>query len=729
MRYFHLISIILILITASVQAQMDVSVPRKEFRTESPGFEEAWSHIKKGDSYFKDGGVFYLNAFLEYQQANAYNSASAVLNYKLGASCLFSDRRDEAYTFLNKAFDLNPDVARDILLLTGRALMYIGKYSTAKEKFYAYLSGTDKKTKESIILVNRYLEECSAALILVKDTLRLEIANMGGNINSTSDDYSEILSNSGQLMLFASRRAQSAKAKNFYKDSKLDENIYSADYLNGAWSVARIFDKTLYTKYCETPLYMNNPGTQLYLYTGYEGGGDIMVSKMKKGKWNAPEKVSFNVNSKFPETSFTISGNGDEIAFVSNRKRNGIGEKDIYLMTKINSRRWSKPVNAGISVNTPYDEESVKFSAGGDTLWFSSRGHNSIGGFDIFYSTRSPLGIWNQAVNAGYPLNTSYDEMFYIPSPAEDSSFFFVSNRGGGFGGLDIYKGRYLPPPPPPAPVVIPKPLPPPVPVTIPVKTEVQVPVPVPVPVPVQKPDTIFIRDTVVVVKEVKQEVQPVIQPVVIPEPPKELILYIIGKITDSESGVPVFARIEVVDLSTDQVIITTASSDVDGTYRIRLPAKKSYMVNIRSSGFLAEMKLVSIPATYTEEIYLLDVALNKVKVGKKVVLNNILFELGKAVLASGSFSELDKLVNLLEENPKMKIELSGHTDNTGNPVVNAKLSTDRAKAVVDYLVQKGIDQGRLSYQGFGSDQPIADNATPDGRTKNRRVEFKIVGF
>ena len=699
MKYKHLLAIMLFMVTTSANAQMDVSISRKEFKTDKPGLSDAWKHVKRGNSYYLDGGTWFSNAFGEYQQAYAYNSGNADLNYKIGVSCLFSDKKDEASAFLLKAFELKNDVAKDILLLTGRALMYSGKFSEAIEKFNSYLSSPGKKSKGDIILAKKYVEECNAALIVTKDTLRVEINNIGGNINSTADDYSEVLSSNGLKMLFASRRALTAKADNYYNDTKFDENIFSADYVNGAWGVAMLINKNLVTKLCETPLYINDAGNQLYIYAGYEGDGDIKVSELKRGKWKTPQPVKLKINSKFPETSFTMSRKGDEIAFVSDRGRKGLGGKDIYLMTKINKRRWSKPVNTGPSVNTPYDEESVRFSKGGDTLWYSSKGHNTIGGFDIFYSTQSANGTWNQAVNAGYPINTSWDELFYCPSPTDDSLFYFVSNRSSGFGGLDIYKGRLLPPLPPPKPVVIPE----------------------PVPVAPPKRDTVIVRDTVVVIKEVQKPVQP--------EAPKELILYLIGKVTDSDTKEPVLARIEIFDLSTDQIITTTASSDVDGAYRVKLPAKKSYMVNLRATGFLSDMQRVTIPDSYIQEFYTLDVPLIKVKVGKKVVLNNILFELGKAVLTTGSYAELDKLVNVLQDSPQMKIEISGHTDNTGNPVINAKLSTDRAKTVVDYLVKKGIDNGRLTYLGSGSDQPIADNATAAGRAKNRRVEFKIVGL
>jgi outer membrane protein OmpA-like peptidoglycan-associated protein len=188
-------------------------------------------------------------------------------------------------------------------------------------------------------------------------------------------------------------------------------------------------------------------------------------------------------------------------------------------------------------------------------------------------------------------------------------------------------------------------------------------------------------------------------------------------------------AKIDIIDLTTDMVISTTASSDVDGTYRVRLPAKKSYMVDFRGTGFLSDMKRIVIPENYTEEFYTLDMLLIKVKVGKKVVLNNILFQTGKAILTAGSYAELDRLLGILKDNPLMRIEISGHTDNTGSLALNSKLSEDRAKAVVEYLIQKGVEKGRLEFKGFGPQQPIADNATSEGRARNRRVEFKILEF
>jgi outer membrane protein OmpA-like peptidoglycan-associated protein len=697
---FIFLQLLILFLSVNVFSQTDVKISKKEFRTDKPGLRAAWKHVKLGNANYLSGGQGYSNSYSEYQQAYVYNSGNAQLNYKLGISALYSDKREDAADYLNKAYEIKKDVADDILLYMGRAAFYQGKYSAAIDTINNYLKLPGKKPRMNIARAKKYIEECNAALAVTKDTLRVEINNIGANINSSADDYSEVLASGGKKMLFASRRGTSPDEKSIYSDNKFNENIYSSDLVDGAWTVATLFNKNLTTKYCEVPLFMNDKGDKLYIYAGYEGGGDIKVSVLKRNKWKSPAPVRFNINSKNEESSFTMSHKGNKIAFVSDRKK-GLGGKDIYIMTRKTSGKWSRPQNPGPVINTKYDEESVRFSAGDDTLWFGSKGHNSMGGFDIFYSTISPEGKWSEAFNAGYPVNTQWDDLFYCPSPGNDSSFYLITNRKGGYGGLDIFKGRYLPPPP---------------------SKPVEVPVVVPPPAPVPKRDTvIIIRDTVVVVKEVK--------PVAVPEPPKEKDLFLEGKVTDSETKEPVLARLEIFDMSNDQVVATTASSDVDGTYRVKLPGKKSYMVSLRATGFLSGMERVAISDSYTQESYKLDISLTKVKVGKKVVLNNILFEQGKAVITKSSTPELEKLLAAMQDNPNMKIEVSGHTDNTGSAIINAKLSSDRAKAIVDYLVKNGIDSGRMTFAGYGPDQPVADNSTPAGRAKNRRVEFKITGI
>jgi outer membrane protein OmpA-like peptidoglycan-associated protein len=410
----------------------------------------------------------------------------------------------------------------------------------------------------------------------------------------------------------------------------------------------------------------------------------------KKGSWKTPGQIPYGINTRGSETSFTFSPSGNEIYFVSDHGKNNIGGKDIYFIKKMSDRKWSKPQNAGKIINTIYDEEAVRFSRTGDTLFFSSRGHNSIGGFDIFYSIKNKSGAWDTVKNLGYPVNTPWDDIFYYPSPVRDSIFYFASNRSGGFGGFDIYQGKILPPKP-----VIP---------------------------PAPKRDTVIIRDTVLVIKQVAPP--PPVQSL-----PQEQPVYLVGKVKDSETGGPILAKIDVKNISSGEIIGTTASSDADGSYSVKLPAKKSYMIDLHATGFLSDMRRIDVPDNWAKADYTLNIELIKVKIGKKVVLNNILFETGKSILTAGSYKELDRLLNIMNENAQMKIEISGHTDKTGSEPLNFKLSEARAKAVVEYLIEKGIDHSRLEFRGYGSLQPISDNNTSAGRAKNRRVEFKILEF
>jgi outer membrane protein OmpA-like peptidoglycan-associated protein len=665
---------------------MNVTVSRKDFKTGKPGSADAWKHVVKGDAFYGEKGIWYNDAYNEYLQALVYNNSNAQLNYKTGVSALFSDKKEEAAGFLLKAIELKKDVAEDVLLLAGRALQYSGRYSGAIEKFTAYLSLPGKKNKNNIMLAREYIQECSSAVLLTKDTLRVSIENPGPNINSESDEYSEILTLDGKTIYYASRR-QVPKSGKRHPDTKFDENIFVSHFVDRAWTPSVSAGNSLITKLSESPLYINPANDVLYVYTGYSGNGDIRMSLSKKGVWKTPEKIPFSINTRASETSFTIYPSGNEIYYVSDNSKDNIGGKDIYFIKKTNTRKWSKPQNAGRLINTIYDEESVRFSKTGDTLWFSSKGHNTIGGFDIFYSIRDKNGAWDSVKNAGFPINTPWDELCFNPSPVDDSSFYFVSNRTGGSGGSDIYHGQFLPKP------VVKTPL-------------------------IAKPDTIVIRDTVVIMKEVK------------PLPvQKEQIVFLTGKVKDSESGVPVLAKIDLKDIGTGEVISTTASSDIDGSYKIRLPSKKSYMIDLRATGFLSEMRRIDVPGNWSREVYNMNVDLIKVKVGKKVVLNNILFQSGKSILTSGSYLEVDRLLNIMKENTQIKIEISGHTDNVGSAPLNSKLSEARAKTVVDYLIQKGIDPSRMVFKGYGSLQPIADNSTPAGRAKNRRVEFKILEF
>ncbi len=688
-------------------AQTNVRIRKNDYKTVREGFKEAWAHVSEGNHYFRERSVWYGSAYEEYRKAMVYNGNNAELNYKAGVAALYSDHKDAAAPFLLKALELKNDLTDDILLMTGRALQYSGNFGEAINMFNDYLNSKAGKRRANVSDALKYLDECNSALKLLKDTLNIEIRNAGTNINSFADDYSPVFSADFNTLFFASRR-EIRRSGISLTDGKFDENIFHSTRVHNEWNVASPLTGSVNTAYCESPLYLDDSGTELYIYTGYLNGGDIKLSKRKNGIWTKPASIPFGINSRGAETSFTFSPSGDEIWFVTDKGKNSLGGKDIYFIRKKPGNKWSKPENAGPNINTPYDEESVSFSESGDTLWFASKGHDSMGGFDIFYSVRGQEGKWSKAVNCGYPVNTPWHDLFYVPDKSIRNAFYLVSDRKGSLGGLDIFHGYKKVPQaaeePEPVPVTAPD--------TVVQKIIVEV-------LPV-KPDTVIIKDTLVVIKEF---------PPLPAEAVKETFFYLSGTVRDSESGDPVLARVDVIDISSDMVIATTASSDIDGAYRIRLSGRKSYMVDFRGSGFLSDIRRIDIPEDLTDDVYKLNMDLVKVKVGRKVVLNNILFQTGQAILTAESYAELNRLYGILQENPHMRIEISGHTDNTGSLALNTKLSQDRARAVVEYLIQKGTDPERLEFRGYGPQQPVAGNTSAEGRARNRRVEFKILEF
>ncbi|HBE41388.1 MAG TPA: hypothetical protein DDW27_09325 [Bacteroidales bacterium] len=706
------LGVLLFLNSPVTEAQTNVKIRKKDFKTVKEGFKEAWSHVSAGDDYFKERSIWYGSAYDEYRQAMVYNNVNPELNYKTGVAALYSDNKEAAADFLLKALGQDNELTDDILLMTGRALQYAGRYDEAINTLNDYLNSDVRKAKNNLSDAAKYLQECNSAIELIKDTLSVEILNVGTNLNSFADDYSPAFSSDFNTIFFATRR-EIKRSSISLTDGKYDENIFQSNRVNGNWNMASSAIGRLNTAYCESPLYLAPSGDELYVYTGYQNGGDIKLSIKEKGIWKSPVSAPFKINTGGAETSLTFSPSGNEVWFVTTKGKNSLGGKDIYFIRKTPKFKWSGPQNAGPNINTPFDEESVRFSEYGDTLWFSSRGHNTIGGYDVFYSVKDSSGGWSKAVNCGYPVNTPWDELFFNPDKNEKGAFYLVSNRKGTAGGLDIFHGRNVP-----VKTIVqgePVQLPPEPPDTIIHRVIVES-------LPV-KPDTVVVKDTVVVIREITPA------PVLLPEAPKEIVLYLTGRVNDSETGDPVMAKVDVIDISNDMVIGTTASSDMDGSYRIKLPAKKSYMIDFRGTGFLSDMKRIDIPENYSAEFYRLDMPLVKVKVGKKVVLNNILFQTGKAILTAGSYTELDRLAGILQENSLMRIEISGHTDNTGSLGLNSRLSEERAKAVVDYLIQKGISSERLEFRGYGPQQPIADNTSAEGRARNRRVEFKILEF
>jgi outer membrane protein OmpA-like peptidoglycan-associated protein len=202
--------------------------------------------------------------------------------------------------------------------------------------------------------------------------------------------------------------------------------------------------------------------------------------------------------------------------------------------------------------------------------------------------------------------------------------------------------------------------------------------------------------------------------------------LWVKGKVFDKKTTRGLPSAVELTDLSTQEVL-SRIQTDETGSYLITLPIGKDYAFNVNRKGYLFFSENFSLSQENSDSTYNIDIPLQPLEPNATVILKNIFFDVNKYELKPESASELDKVVMLLKENPTLKIQISGHTDNVGRSADNLKLSNERAQSVVKYIVTKGIDMKRLSFRGYGANQPIASNTSEEGKAKNRRTELKVL--
>ncbi len=324
----------------------------------------------------------------------------------------------------------------------GRAYMLDNRIDNAIKLFEKFKHYLNNSNEDLIKDADRQITMCNNAKKLIANPVEIKVENLGEPVNSIYADYSPVLSADESTIYFTSRREGTTCGK---KDAygKFYEDIYTAHYDKDQkkWvDVKNMGD--INTCGHEASISLSYDGKQLFIYKDDNGDGNIYVSNFKNGDWTVPEKLSPEINSKALETHACLTADGNTLYFTSDRK-GGYGGKDIYMCQKLSNGEWSKAKNLGSVINTEYDEESPFILPDGVTLYFSSKGHESMGGFDIFTSTLSDDGYWSKPKNIGYPINTTDDDVFYVPTKDEKHAY-YSSARENGFGDLDIYKLSFV---------------------------------------------------------------------------------------------------------------------------------------------------------------------------------------------------------------------------------------------------------------------------------------------
>jgi outer membrane protein OmpA-like peptidoglycan-associated protein len=432
---------------------------------------------------------------------------------------------------------------------------------------------------------------------------------------------------------------------------------------------------------------------------------DFFEAEKEGDHWSKSTVLLGNINTNMNEGAQNISQDGQWLIFTGCNFPDGYGSCDLYI-SYLTKEGWSTPENLGNRLNTEFWESAPSLSPDKRDLYFASRRPGGYGGSDIYVSHRTASGRWSDPENLGTTINTAGDEGTPFIH-ADNQTLYFTSNGHQGYGGDDLFLSRKCS------------------------KGEWDTPVNLGYPI-----NTIENEGSLVIAAdgitayyssdrsdsrggldlytfELRKDIRPL------------RTLWVKGRVFDVKTGKGLPSAVELTDLETRQTM-SRLQTDETGNYLITLPVGKHYAFTVNRKGYLFYSDNFSLTEE-ADSTFNIDIGLQPIEANATIVLKNIFFDLNEYELREESQVELDKIVQLMKENPTLKIQINGHTDNIGKPKDNLVLSENRAREVIKFLTQNGIQQQRLTFKGFGATQPIADNSTEKGRAKNRRTELKVI--
>jgi outer membrane protein OmpA-like peptidoglycan-associated protein len=656
----RLLIISILIVSAQFLIGQNIPFDKTNF-SDKEGLKAALKNIQEGDAFYFSN--IYSKALEKFSEANTFNPKNAELNSKIGDCYLHTGEYKKAQNSLEKAYQLNPDMDGFFLYLLGKTYHVNNNFESAIDLYKKAKSKGSKLNSSALESASKKIEECEFGKDLVASSVKVIITNVGNLINSTNHEYVPVITADESEMFFTSRRENTTGGKRDYAIDDYYEDIYYSTKEKDAWSEAVNIGSPINSEFHDATVGLSIDGQKLFIYRdNAKGDGNILVTERTGNSWSDPEELPSPINSKHQETSACFSYTGKTIYFVSDRP-GGFGGKDIYKSDIDEKGKWGDAQNLGATINTAFDEDAIFLHADGKTLYFSSKGHQTMGGYDIFKSVNEK-NKWSTPVNLGYPINSADDDVCFVLA-ANGKYGYYTSEKAEGQGKKDIYKLTF----------------------------------------------------------EVKDD--------------KPRLTLLKGIVYDSKSKELLSAQIEIFDNTENKLVSAYHSNSATGKYIVSLPAGHDYGISVRKEGYLFYSQNINIPDTAAFQEIKKDIGLDKIETGKKVVLMNIFYDYNKSSLRASSFNELDKVVELLNKNPKMKVELGAHSDSRGSDAYNLKLSQDRAQSCVDYLTSKGINKARLNAKGYGESKPIisetdinnlkTDEEKEKAHQQNRRTEFKIL--
>ena len=433
---------------------------------------------------------------------------------------------------------------------------------------------------------------------------------------------------------------------------------------------------------------------------------DFYESIRTGGVWGMAHSLPGNINTNENEGAACISQDGQWLIFNGCNYPDGMGSCDLYI-SYLTPDGWSTPENMGDSINSEFWEVAPSLSPDKRDLYFASNRPGGYGGSDIYVSHRLLNGQWSAAENLGPTINTIGDEGTPFIH-ADNQTLYFNSTGQPGYGNNDLFVSRKQPDGTWGKPENLGYPI-----------------------------NTIDDQGSLVVAADGKTAYYasdkadtkggldlytfPLREDI---RPAKTL--WVKGKVFDRSTHKGLPSSVILTDLAT-RAVISNLQTDETGNYLITLPEGKDYAFTVKRRGYLFFSENFSLSHDHGDTTYTIDIPLQPLEANATIVLKNIFFDPNKYNLMPESDAELDQVVQLMKDNPTLKIQINGHTDNSGKPADNITLSENRARAVTTYLVDRGITATRLSSKGWGDTKPVADNSTPEGRARNRRTELTVI--
>lgn len=620
---------------------------------------------------FSEGN--YLRALPVYKKLYELFPGGTHYRYMLGICYLYnSDEKYKAVQHLEaveKAGEEDPEM----LYYLGRAYHLNNKFDEAIEAFNKYISvGEGKNVKEARL----HISYCNNAKSFTQKPLPVKLENIETPVNTANSEYVPVISSDESVLIYTYRGERSIGGLmngQFEADTaggEYYEDIYISYKEGDTWTYPEPIEN-INTKGHDAAIAISPDGHKLFIYkSSVKDGGDIYMSTLTGKSWSAPGRLAGEVNTRYWEGSASLSANGRVLYFSSDRP-GGLGGKDIYKAELNEQGAWINIKNLGPTINTPYDDDAPFIHPDGRLLHFSSKGHNSMGGYDIFVTRFDNQGGNSKPENLAYPINTTEDDIFYVLN-AEGTTGYYSSNRVSGYGQQDIYA------------------------------------------------------------------VNPGVHG------KKPVIMLVKGKVTIN--GIPAEAAITVKVKGDERVEGQYRSNSLTGKYLVTLPSGFDYSIAYEVPGFAPHIEQVQASGidTFTEKVidvpFGSEIILTKVDpavktneaVRKQLKVQRVFFEFDEYDLEHDYQAYAENIYSILSDNKGFKVEITGHTDHMGTDEYNNRLSRQRANTIADYLVAKGIERNRVKVRYQGETKLLASNTNadgsdnPDGRAKNRRVEFVI---